>query len=160
MTAGAAPAPVNVFDVELGPPTRPAPPGYGPRSARLGPLVGAAGLGGTVYELQPGMAICPYHWEGVEEEWLVVLTGTVTLRDPDGEHALVAGDVVAFPRGPEGAHKVTNSGADVSRVLMLSTTPEHEISICVYPDSGKVGVWPPGHMFRIADAVDYWDGEA
>jgi hypothetical protein len=29
----------------------------------------------------------------------------------------------------------------------------------VYPDSAKVGAWPPGKLFRLADAVDYWDGE-
>jgi hypothetical protein len=27
----------------------------------------------------------------------------------------------------------------------------------VSPDSGKVMV--PGHVFRVAEAVDYWDGE-
>ena len=25
----------------------------------------------------------------------------------------------------------------------------------VYPDSGKVGAWPPGKLFKLADAVDY-----
>ena len=27
------------------------------------------------------------------------------------------------------------------------------------PDSNKVGVWPLGKLFRIEDAVDYYDGE-
>ena len=30
---------------------------------------------------------------------------------------------------------------------------------CVYPDSNKVLILPPGKLFRLADAVDYWDGE-
>jgi hypothetical protein len=43
---------------------------------------------------------------------------------------------------------------------MLSTMPKNEISICVYPDSDKVAVWPwPGKRLRLTDAVDYWDGE-
>jgi hypothetical protein len=43
---------------------------------------------------------------------------------------------------------------------MLSTIPKNEISICVYPDSDKVGVWPwPGKRLRLTDAVGYWDGE-
>jgi hypothetical protein len=28
-----------------------------------------------------------------------------------------------------------------------------------YPDSGKVGIFPPGKLFRLAEEVDYWDGE-
>ena len=40
---------------------------------------------------------------------------------------------------------------------MLST--KNEPGIAVYPDSNKVGVWPPGKLFRLDDAVDYWDGE-
>jgi hypothetical protein len=28
-----------------------------------------------------------------------------------------------------------------------------------YPDSGKVGARPPGLIFRVQDAADYWEGE-
>jgi hypothetical protein len=33
------------------------------------------------------------------------------------------------------------------------------VATSVYPDSQKVGAWPPGKLFRLADDVDYWDGE-
>ena len=33
-------------------------------------------------------------------------------------------------------------------------------SVGFYPDSAKIGVWPPGLIFREADAVDYYVGEA
>ena len=70
------------------------------------------------------------------------------------------GDLVCFLPGPEGAHKVTNRSDAVLRILMFSTQPKNELSICVYPDSGKVGVWPwPGKRLRLSDTVDYWDGE-
>ena len=104
--------PVNLYDVAVeSDPTAPA--GLPrPDAARFGPSIGAEQLGGTVYELDPGDSVCPYHYEGVEEEWLVVLTGTPTLRDPEGEHELAAGDLVCFPPTADGAHKVTNrSGA-------------------------------------------------
>jgi hypothetical protein len=29
----------------------------------------------------------------------------------------------------------------------------------VYPDSNKVGAWPPGKLFRLDDAVEYFEGE-
>ena len=134
--------------------------------ATLASSIGAERLGGSVYELDPGDSVCPYHYENIEEEWLLVLTGTPTLRDPEGEHELAPGDLVCFLLGPDGAHKVTNRSDTVVRILMFSTIPEtvipgsgDPISICVYPDSDKVGVWPPGKRLRLTDAVGYWDGE-
>jgi uncharacterized cupin superfamily protein len=133
------------------------PEGYRARMARFGPTIGAEQLGGSVYELDPGDSVCPYHYEHPEEEWLLVLAGRPTLRDPDGEHELGEGDLVCFPEGPDGAHKVTNRSEEPVRILMLST--KAKTAVAVYPDSGKVGVWPPGKLFRLVDAVDYWDGE-
>jgi uncharacterized cupin superfamily protein len=133
------------------------PPGYRARMGRFGPAIGAKQLGGSVYELDPGESVCPYHYEYPEEEWLLVLAGRPTVRDPDGEHELEPGDLVLFPEGPDGAHKVTNRSPELVRILMLST--KSETAVAVYPDSGKVGVWPLGKLFRIADAVEYYDGE-
>jgi uncharacterized cupin superfamily protein len=133
------------------------PQGYGARTARIAPLVGGDALGMSVYELPPGQSICPYHYELAEEEWLLVLSGTPTLRTPEGEQVLAQWDTVCFATGEGGAHKVTNATGETLRVAMLSTRPA--ISACVYPDSDKVGVWPPGKLFRLGDAVDYWEGE-
>ena len=157
--------PLNVFGVAVeGDPD--APDGYGRRMAELGPLLGAERLGASVYELDPGDSVSPYHYENTEEEWLLVLTGTPTLRDPDGEHELAPGDLVCFGTGPDSAHKVTNRSDAAVRIVMLSTVPETRIvdsgdpiSITVYPDSDKVSVWPPGKRFRMTDGVGYWDGE-
>jgi uncharacterized cupin superfamily protein len=151
--------PLNLYEVALDDdPAQPA--GFCRRGTSFGLRIGADRLGGSVYELDPGESVCPYHYEGVEEEWLIVLTGAPTLRDPEGEHQLTEGDVVCFPVGPNGGHKVTNRSDAVVRVLMLSTMPVNELSICVYPDSDKVGVWPwPGRRLRITESVDYWDGE-
>lgn len=56
--------------------------------------------GMSAYELPPGQAIGPYHYENPEEEWLLVLDGRPTLRHPDGEDELKPWDVVFFPPGP------------------------------------------------------------
>ena len=147
---------MNLYDVEV---KRDAddPPGYETPYARIGPLIGASSLGLSVYDLATGQSVCPYHYEYGREEWLLVLTGWPTLRDPDGEHELEPGDLVLFPEGEEGAHKVTNRGEGVARIAILSNTDDP--SVAFYPDSGKIGVWPPGKLFRLGDEVDYWDGE-
>ena len=130
--------------------------------SRFGPSIGASMLGGSIYELPSGQAICPYHYEYGNEEWLLVLGGSPTLRHPEGEDELRSGDVVCFPVGPDGAHKVTNRAEAAARVVIFST--KHDPSVAVYPDSDKLGVWPGDKrdnlMVRRGSAVDYWDGES
>jgi uncharacterized cupin superfamily protein len=137
------------------------PEGYRAGADRIGPRIGAAELGATVYELPPGQSICPYHYEDPDEEWLVGLTGRVVLRTPAGEEEIGPMDVVCFPMGPEGAHKVTNRSQETARVLMLSTMPR--VSVAVYPDSGKLLASPGTRddrlMVRRESQVDYYDGE-
>lgn len=133
------------------------PDGYNTSYARVGSLVGASELGLSVYELPPGQSICPYHYETGEEEWLIVLVGAPTLRTPEGDLELRAWDTVFFAIGDEGAHKVTNRTDETVRVAIWSNRTSPNTS--VYPDSQKVGAWPPGKLFRLAEAVDYWDGE-
>jgi uncharacterized cupin superfamily protein len=138
-------------------------PGFSWRRAAVGRKLGAEKIGASLYELQPGERTFPYHYEYGNEEWLVVVGGRPTLRAPDGEHELRPGDVVCFPEGPEGAHQVRNDTDEPIRVLIASTKRQPDAA--VYPDSGKMGVWSgnedadPGRLFRIGDAVDYWDGE-
>ena len=153
---------INLLGSELGAgSTR---PGYAHRELQFGPSLGALGWGGTIYELRPGERICPYHWHAAEEEWLLVLTGTPTLREPDGEQVLREWDVAVFRRGPEGAHEVRNETEQIVRVLMVSTLSNPEI--CVYPDSGKIGAWyenPDGSLTGLRNRpehnIDYFDGE-
>ncbi len=151
----------NIFDGELD--LERDRPGFSWRAARVGDKIGAAKLGATVYELQPGERTFPYHYEYGSEEWLLVVSGRPTLRDPEGEHELRPGDVVCFREGPEGAHQVSNDSAEPIKVLIASTKQLPDAA--VYPDSGKIGVWTgneeadPGRLFRISSEVDYWDGE-
>jgi len=142
------------------------PEGFRSGMARLGKLLGGAEESGiTVYELPPGQAVCPYHYEvgeEEEEEWLLVLEGNPTLRHPDGSDRLDPWDVVFFEKGPAGAHGIRNETEDTARVLMFSTVVVPTAT--VYPDSDKVGVWtgdPEADVIvRRSSKVDYFDGEA
>jgi uncharacterized cupin superfamily protein len=138
------------------------PAGYRAAAENITKAVGVGALAVKVFELPPGQALCPYHYE-YEEEWLVVLDGSVVVRTPDGEEALTRGEIVCFAPGPSGAHKVGNRADASARVMMFSSA--REPSVAVYPDSDKIGVWPGNPddtvMLRRRDgAVDYWDGES
>jgi uncharacterized cupin superfamily protein len=137
------------------------PEGFRAGMARLGELLGAKESGVSIYELAPGQAVCPYHYEVGEEEWLLVLVGNPTLRDPDGSQRLEPWDVVCFPRGPEGAHGIRNETDEPARVLMFSTVVVPTAT--VYPDSDKVGIWTGDPetdvLVRRDSAVGYYEGE-
>jgi uncharacterized cupin superfamily protein len=92
-----------------------------------------------IYDLSPGQAQCPYHYE-YNEEWLLVVAGTIVLREPDGERTLERGELACFPSGPPGAHQITNRSESPARTLMFSSSRVPAVS--VYPDSNKIGVWP------------------
>jgi uncharacterized cupin superfamily protein len=139
----------------------PAPEGYRHGYAKLHPELGATSLFGGLFELPPGQSGRPYHYESAEE-WLLVLEGCVSVRHPQGEDELEAGDLVCFPAGPDGAHKVTNRSDSNVRLLLVSTRTSP--AVAVYPDSDKVGVlpaWDGDAIFvRRESAVGYYDGEA
>lgn len=134
--------------------------GFRCRGTRVGPRLGASRLGGTVYELPPGQRTWPYHLHHANEEWLLVLDGRPTLREPAGERALAPGDVVCFPCGPEGAHQLRNDAEEPARFLVLSTQVLPEV--VEYPDSGKAGVRTAAGRYLVArePELDYWDGES
>ncbi len=127
--------------------------GFRWRGARLGGQLGATKIGASLYELAGGERTFPYHHHHGMEEWLIVLAGAPTVRTPEGDRTLRRGDVLCFPTGPEGAHQVRGPGTVV--LLSASRAPE----TTEYPDSAKLGARPPGKIFRLADAVDYWEGE-
>jgi uncharacterized cupin superfamily protein len=137
------------------------PEGYRAGMFRFGRQLGAQRTGTSVYELPPGQAVCPYHYEYGEEEWLLVLDGRPSVRTPAGVEQLEPFDVVFFPRGPEGAHQVRNDSDAVARVAMWSEVVVP--SATVYPDSDKIGVWTGNRaddvMVERSSAVDYFHGE-
>jgi len=97
------------------------PDGFRRSSARVGTKLCAARTGLSVYELSPGQSVSPYHYENPAEEWLLVVSGTPTLRHPGGEDQLEPWDLVFFPSGPTGAHLVRNNSVSTVRVAMFSS---------------------------------------
>jgi uncharacterized cupin superfamily protein len=139
-------------------------PGFRCSRARLSRQAGSERLGLSLWELPPGEAAYPYHYHLTEEELILVLDGRPSVRTRDGWRDLEQGEVVSFLRGESGAHQLANRTEETVRFLSFSTSDEPDVVI--YPDSGKLGAFerlPQGGglrtMFRLADSVDYHDGE-
>ena len=102
--------------------------------APVGAQAGAEELGASVYELDPGVVGAPLHVHHANEELLLVLAGTLSLRGPNGAQLLSAGAVVAFPRGQADAHSLVNRSDAPVRYLVVSTTNRPDV--VEYPDTG------------------------
>jgi uncharacterized cupin superfamily protein len=129
------------------------------RAVRVGAAAGAQELGASLYEVEPGGVVAPYHLHHANEELAVVLAGEPLLRTPDGTRRLTPGSVVAFVAGPDGAHRMSNPGPEVARVLIVSTMNFPEIAEHVTtgttlamtgPGEGKV--FPSGNEVEFLEA--------
>lgn len=101
------------------------------------------------------------YWRG---EWVLALSGSVTLRRPAGQTILAPGDLAFCTEGPAGAHRLSNDGGDPVRVVLFSTKTIP--STVHYPDSGK---WllrnsePQGTLLGAlltGAETGYWDAES
>ena len=113
-----------------------------------------------VYEVPPGKSPYPYHYHLKDEETFYILSGEGRLRTPEGERAVGAGDFLFFPAGEEGAHKLTNTSKS-EKLVYIDFDIIHDIDVCIYPDSHKIGVWGKdvNRVYRLDENVDYYEGE-
>jgi uncharacterized cupin superfamily protein len=130
------------------------------KAMRAGAHAGAQELGATLYEIGAGGAISPYHFHHGNEELLIVLSGSPCVRTSGGVQRVEAGAVVAFPRGPDGAHAVTNPGPEPARMLLVSTMrfpdiAEHLDTGTLLAITGQAAglAFPAGSDIPFSDAV-------
>jgi uncharacterized cupin superfamily protein len=140
--------------------------GFRSRRARIGRQLGTTELGASLFEVAPGNAAYPYHVHYTEEELVVVLEGRPSLRTPDGWCELQPGEVVAFPKGPDGAHQIANRTDAPVRFLAISTqggpdvvhqpdsNRSHPPAFERLPEGGGFAMW-----FHPDDERGYIDGE-
>jgi uncharacterized cupin superfamily protein len=133
------------------------------RRSLIGRRAGSERLGASLYDVAPGGATFPFHAHHANEELLIVVRGTPSLRTPAGERVLAQGEVVAFRVGSEGAHAVTNRTADTVRIMIVSTMVAPDMN--EFPDSGTLwarsfapGSVPPDDAVaavgRVGDTID------
>ena len=114
----------------------------------------------SVYEVPPKKAAFPYHFHHKSEETFYILSGEGILKTPEGERTVKAGDLLFFPTGAEGAHKLTNT-SETELLRYIDFDVVHDIDVCEYPDSGKIGIWGMdiNRIYPKDSDVDYYEGE-
>ncbi|MEM7364686.1 MAG: cupin domain-containing protein [Pseudomonadota bacterium] len=109
----------------------------GKHEASLGKQTGVNQFGVNHVTLDPGAWSSLRHWHEGEDEFVYVLDGTLTLRDENGAHAMMAGSYVGFPAGiANGHHLVNESKATATFVVVGSRASGGDV--CHYPD-GDLG---------------------
>jgi uncharacterized cupin superfamily protein len=130
-------------------------PPFAWKRARLGRQAGARDLGASLFEVAPGGATFPLHAHFANEELLVVLAGRPTLRTPASRRELAPGEVVAFPAGEAGAHRLDNHTDEPVRILIVSTMRAPEINLMYEQGRYWLRDYAPG-TDPPDDALDVW----
>lgn len=100
----------------------------GRSSHRLGQAAGLTQFGVNIVYLQPGAAASLRHWHLREDEFAIVLTGELILREDSGETVMRPGDCAAWKAGvAEGHHFVNRSEAEAS-FLVVGSKAEREVA--------------------------------
>jgi uncharacterized cupin superfamily protein len=95
-------------------------------------------LGASLIEYLPHADGGPLHMHYGVEEMFFVLSGTLTVRTPEGEEELSPGDVVYFPEGRAGLHTFSNPTHEPVRMLGIST--KRFPDLVAYPERGVAWV--------------------
>ena len=98
---------------------------------RLAPASGITDFGFSHVTLKPGAWSSQRHWHEGEDEFVVMLLGEAVLVDDDGEHAMRAGDVAAFPKGDGNGHVLQNRSDSDCVFIALGC---EQTTDCHYPD--------------------------
>lgn len=104
----------------------------------FGHPLGTDMLGASLTELLPRSTGGHLHMHYGLEEMFFVLSGTPSVRTPEGQEQLSPGDVVYFPEGPEGLHTFSNPTDEPVRMLGIST--KRFPDVVAYPEQGVAWV--------------------
>ena len=98
----------------------------------LGDAGGLTQFGVNLVELKPGAASSQRHWHSHEDEFVMVVSGELTLVTDEGETLMRAGDCAAFPAGRANGHHLINRGW--GNALFLCVGSRFQEDRALYPD--------------------------
>jgi uncharacterized cupin superfamily protein len=109
-------------------------------------------LGVRVEELAPGTTSSYHHYHTLEEEHVLVLSGTAILHLGSAEHELGEGDHVWFAAGEQAAHHIHNQTSETFRFLVFGERKDGDV--VVYPEGQVMLVRALGNrQFTYRDRV-------
>jgi uncharacterized cupin superfamily protein len=98
----------------------------------LGEAGGLTQFGANLVELLPGAASSQRHWHSHEDEFVMVVSGELTLVTDEGETLMRAGDCAAFPAGRPNGHHLINRGWGNALFLCVGSRIREDRAM--YPD--------------------------
>ena len=98
----------------------------------LGDAGGLTQFGVNLVELKPGAASSQRHWHSHEDEFVMVVSGELTLVTDAGETLMRAGDCAAFPAGRPNGHHLINRGWGNASFLCVGSRIADDRAL--YPD--------------------------
>lgn len=107
--------------------------------------------------LNPGQFSAPYHFHRFAEELFMVISGSMTLRAPEGLELVTNGDLIFFEMGESGAHQFYNHTTEPCTYLDIRTYIGYDV--CEYPDSDKLLIAPSFEIYKKGSKTTYFDGE-
>ena len=110
-----------------------------------------------IRQLNPGEYCSAYHFHRYAEELFVIMSGSATLRTPNGLEVVGAGDLAFFEKGETGTHQLYNHTEEPCIYLDIRTFIGYDV--CEYPDSNKIYLIPSGEIFNKDNQMGYFDGE-
>jgi len=99
---------------------------------RLGDAAGLGDFGVNLLRLPPGSWSSQRHWHRLEDEFVYVLEGEVTLVTDAGEELLRPGDCAGFKAGVPDGHHLQNRAARDAVVLEVGSRKAEDSG--EYPD--------------------------
>ena len=99
----------------------------------------------------------PYHFHRYAEELFMIVSGSATLRTPNGLDIVNAGDLMFFEIGETGAHQLFNHTTEPCIYLDIRTYIGYDVA--EYPDSNKIFLAPSYEIFNKDTKVNYFEGE-
>lgn len=100
----------------------------GRSSRRLGDLAGLTQFGANIVYLEPGAVASLRHWHLNEDEFAMVLTGTLTLAEDTGETQMGPGECAGWKAGVAVGHRFENRSDQAASFLVIGTRAPAEVA--------------------------------
>ena len=116
---------------------------------RLADRFGLTQLGVNMVTLEPGTQSGLRHWHSLEDEFIYVIEGELTLRTNSGECRLAKGMCIGFKAQDRNAHLVLNRSGAVAHYLVVGSRVPGDVSfirMTIWPGPPKMGIGPSTGM--------------